>query len=117
VLKSGKRRFSDHFVVVTARRTNLETKRSAADQVQPTVRLGITVSKRVGNAVVRNRVKRCIREWFRRARVGLPECSDIVVIARNSARELSGTEATNHLDGAIHRARVGAGPQAAVGSQ
>lgn len=28
-------------------------------------RLGMIVSRRVGNAVVRNRIKRCVREWFR----------------------------------------------------
>jgi ribonuclease P protein component len=47
-------------------------------------RLGITVSSRVGNAVVRNRVKRWVREAFRAAAVELPSM-DIVVIARSSA--------------------------------
>lgn len=55
-------------------------------------RLGITVSRKVGNAVVRNRVKRQIREWYRgtgRELQGLVR-SDVVVIARPGARQLAG---------------------------
>lgn len=47
-------------------------------------RLGVTVSSRVGNAVVRNRVKRWVREAFRAAAPGLPAI-DVVVIARSGA--------------------------------
>jgi len=52
-------------------------------------RLGITVSRKVGNAVVRNRIKRGIREWFRRCRDELGSNVDLVVIARSAARELT----------------------------
>lgn len=47
--------------------------------------LGLVVSRRVGGAVARNRVKRCVREWFRRSREDFPEAMDIVVIARARA--------------------------------
>jgi ribonuclease P protein component len=47
-------------------------------------RLGITVSTRVGNAVLRNLVKRWVREAFHAAAPGLPGL-DLVVIARSSA--------------------------------
>lgn len=50
-------------------------------------RLGLTVSRRVGNAVTRNRVKRQVREWFRSARSGLGPL-DLVVIARPRAAEV-----------------------------
>lgn len=52
-------------------------------------RLGITVSGKVGNAVVRNRIKRRVREFFRRRRHELYPAADIVVIARKGAGALS----------------------------
>ncbi|MEO5347841.1 MAG: ribonuclease P protein component [Magnetococcus sp. YQC-9] len=45
-------------------------------------RLGITVSRKVGNAVQRSRVKRLIREVFRRRRPFMPAGNDCVVIAK-----------------------------------
>ena len=58
-------------------------------------RLGITASRRVGGAVVRNRVKRRVREWFRTTR---PCAGDWVVIARSGAVELSARETARELD-------------------
>lgn len=54
-------------------------------------RLGITVSRRVGNSVIRNRIKRRVRELFRREiRDTLPAGTAMVVIARPGAGELAG---------------------------
>lgn len=54
----------------------------------PTARLGMAVSRRVSKlAVVRNRIRRRIRESFRLHRAGLPAC-DLLVIARPSLAEL-----------------------------
>lgn len=47
-------------------------------------RLGLTVSRRVGNAVTRNRWKRCLREAFRQIRTRLPTL-DLVVTPRPGA--------------------------------
>ncbi len=46
-------------------------------------RLGITVTRKVGNAVRRNRIKRLVREWFRLRTYELG-ASDLVVIAKRS---------------------------------
>jgi ribonuclease P protein component len=48
-------------------------------------RLGVSVSRKVGGAVVRNRWKRCIREAFRLSREQLPWGVDLVVIPRPDA--------------------------------
>ena len=48
-------------------------------------RFGLTVSRRVGNAVTRNRVKRYLREAIRKQRKRIPGL-DIVVIAKPSAK-------------------------------
>ncbi len=50
------------------------------------VRLGLSISKRVGNSPVRNRWKRLIREAFRLNRAQLPVGVDIVVRPRKGAQ-------------------------------
>ncbi|MCZ6873662.1 MAG: ribonuclease P protein component [bacterium] len=52
-------------------------------------RLGMAVSKRVGKAVVRNRVKRLIRELFRRHKNFFKLPCDVVFVARHRAAEAS----------------------------
>jgi ribonuclease P protein component len=47
-------------------------------------RLGLSVSRKVGNAVVRNRWKRLLREAFRLSRTQLPVGVDLVIIPRSS---------------------------------
>jgi ribonuclease P protein component len=51
-------------------------------------RLGITVTRRVAGAVGRNRVKRLVREVFRRNRKLFPERCELVLVARASALRL-----------------------------
>ena len=67
------------------------------------VRLGITVSRRVGNAVVRARVKRNVREWFRRNRALAPAGRDIVVIAKPVAARASSQEVWRELARSFQR--------------
>jgi ribonuclease P protein component len=52
-------------------------------------RLGLSVSRKVGGAVDRNRVKRLVREAFDAAIERLPADQDVVVVARPDARELA----------------------------
>jgi len=67
-------------------------------------RLGLTVSRKVGNAVVRNRVKRRIREWFRREGRPLAQGLDVVVIARRPAAALAFERASEQLTGLLSQA-------------
>ena len=60
-------------------------------------RLGITVTKKVGNAVVRNRLKRLIREFFRRNKVLFPAGYDVVVMAKKNIPPLTYQETEREL--------------------
>ncbi|WP_373047609.1 ribonuclease P protein component [Vulgatibacter sp.] len=50
-------------------------------------RVGLTVSSKVGNAVVRNQVKRWLREIYRHERDRLPARVDLVLIAKIGAEK------------------------------
>ena len=52
-------------------------------------RLGITVSKKVGSAAVRNKIKRFAREYFRLNKHMLEGCWDINITAKRAAADLS----------------------------
>ena len=75
--KHGKRFSNKHFVATYC-----------PGQLENT-RLGITVSKKVGNAAVRNRIKRFAREYFRLNRHLLAAGLDINITARRAAAGLT----------------------------
>ncbi len=75
--QGGRKVHTSHFVVISKANEREEN------------RLGITVSARVGNAVVRNRIKRLLREFFRRYRHEIAPNQDILVIAKRGAENLS----------------------------
>lgn len=81
-----------------------------------TGRVGFTVSKKVGGAVVRNRVKRRLRDVFRKHKEWF-DARDVVVIANPVAATLTyaaladaAEQAVRKLDAAMGKRRVSARP-------
>lgn len=90
VAASAHKRHTPNFIIVYGRNELLHP------------RIGITVSKRVGNAVCRNRLKRFIREFFRNNQE-LFTRSDFNIIARSGAGHLEYAEVCQELANALGR--------------
>ena len=80
----GKKLHTDSFLVFVLPRSLPSS--SLGGSPLPT-RLGVTVSKKVGGAVERNRVKRLLREAFRRRKALFPQGLDLVFVAKRIAIE------------------------------
>jgi ribonuclease P protein component len=87
--QAGRRRVGTRFVVITA---------ASRGSVS---RIGITASRRVGGAVVRNRVKRLVREFFRRHHDRIQPPRDVLVIARPEAAGVDYAEVKRELSTAL----------------
>ena len=74
----GQRAMAAHFVLLVA----------AREVAGACARLGIVVTKKIGNSPQRNRIKRVCRECFRAWPGLVPDGIDLVVIARSGAAEL-----------------------------
>ena len=80
------------------------------------IRLGFTVSKKVGNAVERNRVRRRLREIVRLSGSGRMQTGhDYVLVGRQAALKVPFDRIAEEFDGALRRVHAGrASPKKAL---
>jgi ribonuclease P protein component len=105
--QAGARAPANAFVLQGLRRG--ETGQDTGQDNGP-VRVGFTVSKQVGNAVQRNRVKRRLREMVRlKPETAFSPGHDYVLIGRRTALALPFGDMARELDGALRRIATGAG--------
>lgn len=73
---AGKRRVSDqHLLIYGALRDSRQSQ-------TPCTRIGLSVSRKHGSAVVRNRIKRLLREAYRQVQHEIPAGLDLILIPR-----------------------------------
>ena len=95
VFKSGKSFANRQFVVYCYRKED-----------QSEFRIGLSVSKKIGNAVTRNRIKRYIRQAFLEMQHELHHDMDYVIIARHQAATKDFHETKKSLQHVLRIARV-----------
>ena len=90
--RNGRRVDTDHFRLFVLDRGD-----------EGATRLGITVTRKVGNAVRRNRIKRLVRVWFQNRSHEMEACDLIVIAKREVPAELRQQEVQLDLDRALTR--------------
>lgn len=89
IYRQGVRGYSEHFTWIILRNP------------AGTRRLGITAGKKAGNAVMRNRIKRLLREFFRLHKSRLPEECDIIITARPRMPIMTYADVSRELEGLV----------------
>jgi ribonuclease P protein component len=95
VFQKGKSFANRQFIVYVLKKTD-----------QPYFRIGLSVSKKIGNAVTRNRIKRYIRQTFFELKEQIHSGNDYVIIARKPTADMDFHEVKKSLTHVLKVARV-----------
>lgn len=103
VQQTGHKHHVRHFLVFVAARSDDPKDPKVELASESPTRLGITVTRKIGNAVMRNRIKRLVREAFRRNRSRLPSGLDLVWVAKQQAAEVEYADVVADFEALIGR--------------
>lgn len=95
VYEHGRKRVGRAFVCYVVRREGQGRK------------IGWAISRKIGKAVVRNRLKRYMREIYRKHRAEIPEDLQVVLVARPASAELNYTECEQAIWRLLNQANLG----------
>jgi ribonuclease P protein component len=95
VFKQGKSIANRQFVIYMLQKT-----------VEPEFRIGLSVSKKIGNAVTRNRVKRLIRQVFLEEKHRIASGNEFIIIARKPAADMNYHEVKSSLNHLFRKAKI-----------
>lgn len=73
---------------------------------QPNFRIGLSVSKKIGNAVVRNRIKRMVRQAITELKDEIDSGKDFVIIARKPCADMTYEQLKGSLIHAFKRSGI-----------
>jgi ribonuclease P protein component len=94
VFKQGKSIANRQFVIYILQRSE-----------EQEFRIGLSVSKKIGNAVTRNRVKRLIRQFFLEEKHRIASGREYIIIARKPAADMGYQEVKGSLDHLFRKAK------------
>jgi ribonuclease P protein component len=100
VYREGRSHSNRYFVLYAFPRDDSDAE-PEGDEDATAIRLGLSVSRKVGGAVERNSVKRAVREAFWALSDGLPPQFDFVIVARHDSAGLVEREGTPGVESAL----------------